>query len=343
VKKEQQDQLNPERLRFTQSEMRTYMRCKRKWFLGYYSRLGTREPDFGKATAIGTRVHNALQRVYDPEAQAWTVEEVISEMQAAIEADVEKLPAFEDAIRKDGDISKIMIEGYLNWLEEEGKDAHLRTLSSEDAVEVAIGEWDPNEVTLLGKLDARVYDELQQSRWALEHKTVGDLKSALPLLQIDFQLLTEHLIEFLDMMERGKTKEEAELERVDGVLYNMLRKVKRTKTAKPPFYGREEVRHNIDELRSHYWHVASIVTDILNLRARLDAGESHHTATPPNPTKDCSWDCPFLRVCGMHDDGSDLAAALDDLYEKVDPLARYSPELKKEESTHGITPADPDQ
>ena len=325
MNQEQSDQLAPDRLRFTGSEMKMWQRCRRKWYLSTYLRYGKREPEWGKPTGIGTRVHSALQTIYDPERQD---ADVLKEMRDSINSDLERYPNSEKEIRKEGELSLIMVEGYLDWLEETGADSDLELLATERGVEVAIPGFDPNVATLLAKLDARVQYRHDNSRWALEHKTVPDLSTPLPLLQIDFQLLTEHLVEYLDLLEAGV---DADSEVAEGVLYNMLRKVKRTAAAKPPFFKREPVRHNKNELISHWRHVTSIVTDIMYARTRLDGGETHHTVTPPNSHRDCKWDCPFFAVCGLLDDGSDYESALDDLYEKRDPLERYNQDLNTKE------------
>jgi hypothetical protein len=103
----------------------------------------------------------------------------------------------------------------------------------------------------------------------------------------------------------------------------MARKVKRSARATPPFYARVDVRHNVHELRNHWRHVWGTAYDIIQVRARLDAGESHHTACPPNPTRDSTWRDPFFRISVMLDDGSDGEGVLAELYEECDPLDRY--------------------
>ena len=138
-------------------------------------------------------------------------------------------------------------------------------------------------------------------------------------LQVDSQLLTEHLVIYL-----GKIDAERDLV-TEFTLYNMLRKVKRTAKANPPFYARERIHHNVDELRNHWKHCAGIAERILDLRTKLDAGADPHRVCPPNVTADCSWDCDFAEPClsGMMDDGSDIEGYLAEKYETHNPLERY--------------------
>lgn len=314
------------KLRLTNSEMGTYRRCPRRWWLGYYRALAPKgKVDFNRPTGIGTRVHNALQVMYDPRQQHI---DPLQFLEGTIRADLVEFPVMEADIIKEGELAIAMMEGYVQWIAEEGKDYDLRIIAPEEGVEVPLPPFDPSEVTLMAKLDVRVQNISDDSRWALEHKTVGDLKQPIPLLQIDAQLLTEHLVEYLKLLEEGVDVEE---QRADGVLYNMLRKSKRTARAKPPFYDRKEVRHNQEELRNHWRHVVSWATRIQDARERLDAGETHHTVCPPVPEKTCTWQCDFFKICGMLDDGSDVEGAIDDMYTQVDPLARYNETEREDE------------
>lgn len=311
-------------LRLSNSEMRTWRRCKRKWYLGVYRGFRPMERDFGRPTGLGTRVHDCLSLLYDPRIEDFHPLEWIRYQQRL---DIAKHPTYEDAIDTDADMAYIMIEGYLQWLEETGNDADLRLIAPEAVMEVPLFIAETGEqVNLLSKIDARVERDHDGVRFSLEHKTVQSLTAPLPLLQIDSQLLTEHLVEFLTL--RAETSdEEAQQRRAGGVLYNMFRKVKRTANAKPPFYGREEVRHNIDELRNHWHHVAAQANEILEAHRRLDAGESHHAVCYPAPGATCTWECEFFRVCAMMDDGvSDTTMAFTDLYREGDHLERYSEE-----------------
>lgn len=115
-----------------------------------------------------------------------------------------------------------------------------------------------------------------------------------------------------------------EPERCDGGIYNLLRKVKRSASARPPFYERIEVRHSKQQLRSYWTRFHGIITDILRVREALDRGESHLVHAYPTPTKECSWKCPFFAVCPLFDDGSAAEEMLNDFFVVGDPMARYS-------------------
>lgn len=298
-------------LRLTNSEMTVWRRCKRKWYLSTYRGLRAREQEVTGHLSVGNIVHDALAEYYA------TGKDPTETVREAYALKIATHPAMEKDITKERDLCVAMTEGYTQWLEETGADADLKLVEApEEAVEVPLYEG----ATLLSKLDARVERRSDGSRLALEHKTTGDLKAPIELHRLNTQFLTEHLVEFMSHLE----SKDKEVPRTDGVLVNMLRKVKRTAAAKPPFYGREEVPHNEHELRNHWRHVVAQAQEIQAARARLDAGEDHHTVAYPNPTRDCKWDCPFFRVCLLADDGSNFEGALEEMYTVGDPLERYS-------------------
>lgn len=300
-------------LRLSNSEMKTFRRCKRKWWLSHYRELAPKkEDDAGSALSIGNAVHDALAAYYEDGSDP------VAHVVAAHEAWIERDPAQEAEILKQRALVQIMVEGYLEWLAETAADADLKILGSERYIQVPIVEG----IDLLTKLDAPVERGFDGAKLALEHKTTDSLEAPVQLAKLDTQYLTEHLARFLELQLKGAEPEEA-LRECQGVLVNALRKVKRTARATPPFYARYDVTHNVHELRSHWLHVLAIAREIQQTTARLDAEEDHHTACPPNPTRDCKWDCPFFQMCVMLDDGSNAEGALSDLYQHKDPLERY--------------------
>ena len=299
-------------LRLTNSEVSTWRRCPRKWYWEAYRGLRRRsEPLAGSPLTLGSRVHVALSEHYSGG-------DALALLDQMLEEDVAAEPEGAPDTRKESDLARAMVEGYIEWVEETGVDEGIEVVAAETRVEVPLGGVDG--VNLLSKLDARVerHGHGTPARLSLEFKTVPNLTSPLPTLAIDSQLLTEHLAEFLALREQGRDEERAQ-----GVLYRMLRKVKRTASAKPPFYGEEEVPHSLDELRNHWRHLVSYATQILDARARLDAGESHHAVTPPSPQQSCSWYCPLLAACKLANADADVEGYLESRFEVRDPLERY--------------------
>lgn len=312
------------------SEMAQWRRCPRRWYLASYRGLKPRtDPAAGSALSIGNLVHDALAAYYtrgeDENGASLSIDPVVY-AEAALNLAIETTPSAETELKKEYALVSAMLKGYMEWLEETGADGDLRILGSEQMVSVPLRNADGSElgVTLLAKLDAPVERVSDGQRLMLEHKTTGNLDAPLIGFRIDSQFLTEHLARFLDSIEKGMSAEEAYND-CSGVLVNQLKKVKRTASAKPPFYARRDVTHNIYELRNHWKHVIAIAREIADAEQRLEAGEDHHSVVPPTPIPDrCMWECEFFRICPLADDGSDFEGALNAIYEEHDPLERYA-------------------
>jgi hypothetical protein len=67
--------------------------------------------------------------------------------------------------------------------------------------------------------------------------------------------------------------------------------------------------------------ITGIMDDMDRVTRQLQAGVDHRKVAYPNPMPDrCAWDCPFVQVCPLFDDGSRVDAALEANYVKdADP------------------------
>ena len=279
-----------------QSEIKRFKRCPRSEWLGYrrsgrglklqVSEVGIRD--------LGTLVHAGVASYYTNggflavlenerarliEAEAWT-----PEWGAALE------------------YASIMLEGYVQWVAETGADVGEETVAVEERLEATFGVAHDEEVIVTGKLDRLVRDTMTGELILEDTKTVQTLTP--PPLEVDDQLLTYCWL-----------AEANGYGTVTRIRHNMLRKVKRGPRAVPPFYGRVEVPVNDYQRASHEMHMQGTLLALVESTLRRERGESHHRTNPPNPTRDCSWDCDFLPVCPMLDDGSDWEGVLEAMYE----------------------------
>lgn len=311
--------------RFSNSEIQTFKRCRRKWYLGWYRRLRLRNQDPVGALAIGNRVHRALEAWYVPEGDNPTdprtaLEAAIASdweacKQAYAEIGQEPPPELVKEFNENTALERAMVEGYMEWLIETGVDSGLRVVAPETYLEAPLEVPGSNvDVLLIGKLDVRMVREYDGARLFMDHKTTLSLTEPLKTIRLDEQMLHYHVLEWLSDVEGG---------RCDGALYNMLRKVKRSARAKPPFYDRVEVRHNKHELESFRRRLVGVIKTMLDVIARLEANEDPHVVVYPSPARDCSWSCDFLPVCTMFDDGSRVDAMLEQYYVQEDPLSHY--------------------
>jgi hypothetical protein len=301
--------------RLSNSEQKTWKRCQRKWWLSYHRRLQAGSKSFTGALAIGTRVHLGLAAYYNGKFDR---DYAMATYEAAGVIDKAKtIDSNDSKIDSEIDLGRIMLEGYFDWVEETGADVGLKLIAPETIIEAPSGV---DGVNLRGRIDARFERLADGRRVVMDHKTAAQLSAIENTVHMDEQFRMYHLLERMEAWARDTSQEKM----TDGVIVNVLRKVKRTERANPPFYERYEVRHNDTDLRNFYVRMHGVIRQILEAESRLNAGEDHHYVVPPNPTNTCSWDCPFYSVCPMFDDGSRAEDFLSEFYTVGDPDERYT-------------------
>jgi RecB family exonuclease len=315
------------------SELQTWIDCHRRWYLQYYRELGPRKTEAALtgALSLGTKIHTALERLYangeDPlevwdEIHSKAVHDLLTReyTHGFIDQDQRK------KLQQERELGAAMLEGFVAWVEETGLDEGYHLAGAEVVVEVASGI---EGVRLRGKLDQRVYREIDGARLFRDWKTAASLTDGPKMLPLDEQMKYYMMLERLDALAR--TGDEPP-EPTQGGLYTMLKKVKRTGTAKPPFYDQVEIHHNRLELESMWLRTHKRLKEILEARAELDKGGDQRYWVYPRPSRDCSWKCPFLAVCPIMDDSKPETwnALLEAHYVKTDPYERYMEDERKE-------------
>lgn len=305
---------------FSNSELQTFKECRRKWWLSWYRGLRPLRESPTGVRQIGDRLHRALKEHYvpggpkTPDHMLDALERlIVFDRTAAGQLSDEESAKFDD----EANLQRIMLEGYLQWLAETGADSELQVIHPETYLEAGLDEFD-GKVALIGKIDVRVRRTTDGTHHFIDHKSVGDLRSPALMLPLDEQMKHYHLLEILGLPDD---------EHCAGALYNMLRRVKRTPRATPPFYQRLEVRHNPHEIATFRRRVVGEITDILAVRDELDHGASHHSVAYPRPSRDCTWKCEFFAVCTMFDDGSRVEDMLTQHFRVGDPLEYYQTEV----------------
>lgn len=299
---------NPDVINISNSELSTFRECRRKWLLTYYHGLTPRSVPLHGALALGTRIHYALEMYYTDDADPVQVFcDSCDEDRIWILAEERDTTDFD----KEAELGRVMLEGYLEWLEETGADSALEVVSAEQKLEIPIME---GRVNLIGKLDMRVKRKIDGVRLFMDHKTAVAASNVTKTAHMNWQPKMYLLLEQL------KADED---QRCDGMIYNILKKVKRAPSAKPPFYERVEVRHNRATMHAFWLQVHGVVQQIVATRAALDAGHDHQVVAYPTPTNDCTWKCPFYSACPMFDDGSAAERFIEDFFVQNDPYKRY--------------------
>lgn len=310
------------------SEIQTFKRCRRKWWLAWHRGLRARRERAVGPRAIGDRIHRALachyvadgeQRLDARDALERFIKDDITDILKAHEdLEDETRAQLAKELNRDADLERAMIEGYLQWIEETGEDANLIVLGAEMYEEAPLPSLTGRggvPVYIIAKMDARVRRVTDAAILFIDHKTVGDFTQKTLTLKMDEQMLWYDIIETLNAVPVG--------DRSAGALFNMLRRVKRTMKAKPPFYMRLEVRHNRYEIESFYVRLYGVIQEILRTEARLDAGGNHHQIAYPTPSPNCTWDCDYFTICPLFDDGSRVEAMIETYFTAGNPLAYY--------------------
>lgn len=288
------------------SEMAEYRQCKRKWYLHHILQLSKK--DKSGALALGTNVHDALCVYYVP---GGTKEAALARFDAIYWSAKTDANEYEiEGVMKDEKLGRIMLEGYFDWAEETGADAHLEILEAEAEIEYLI-DVDGVPVTIMGKRDLVGKNALTGTNALIDHKTCASFNDNMMDMneQVRMYLLLMRLV--------GSTV-------VQEAIWNKLRKVQRTARATPPFYMREELYVSEEELRLFFVRIRGIVRDVLHTEARLAEGQDPYEVCYPTPSSECTWKCPFRKVCPLMDSDPEAARSmLSDMYQVEDPYARY--------------------
>jgi len=303
-------------IHISNSEIGVFKDCKRKWFLQYYLGLRLKQITVTGPLPLGTRVHNSLEAYYKEGKDAVaTYLELLETDRALFNAsDLAVFPDKEDAFNKEAELGRIMIEGYVEWLEETNADIDFEVLSVEAQVSAEVLD---GRVILQGKLDMKVKNKIDGSTTVWDHKTAQTFTTYHQTAHMSEQLMLYVLLEKMDPTTVAP---------VDGGVYNLLKKVKRSGTAKPPFYERINVRFNDTTLKNFWTRIHGELRDMIRVRDELDAGADHRLVAYPSPSRDCTWKCPFFSACPMFDDGSNVEGWLDAHSEVSNPYARYDNE-----------------
>jgi len=274
----------------TNSELATFRTCRRKWWLQYVRGLRRKE-ERNELLEIGTTVHKGLELLYKGQP----------------------LDAITDWMRDASlDLEPTMLEGYVQWVEETGADANLEIVETEVSRTV---RWQGLE--LLSKADLRFVDTSSGVEYGvMDHKTVSSLGQ--------YDLVAPIMTQPLHYMLVERIADSRPVQHAGRFVYNMLRRVKRTIRAKPPFYRRLDVYHTDNDLKSYAQRIKAQALEMGELERKWVGNSPMPAEAYPSPTQNCTWQCPFVGVCPQYDDNvADAETTVHIDFEEVDPLAHH--------------------
>lgn len=307
-------------IHISNSEIQTFKECQRKWYLQYYAGLTEKLDTRLGPLPLGSRVHRSLELYYAKDLDPYeTYNEVLEEDRRLFEeAGLHNFEDQDSKFWKEADLGRIMLEGYFEWVYENNLDNRLETIGIEESLQYPLLD---GRVILQGKIDRKVLDVDS------EHISIMDYKTAQSFDVYEKTAFTSEQIRMYSMLERLLNKDEP----IDGGIYRILRKVKRTTSAKPPFYKEIHVRLTETDIDTYYRNVLAILKDMLRVRDELDSGKNHLDVVWKQFTKDCSWKCPFVKGCPLMDDGSDFSRYIAFEFKQYNPYERYIEEDKNNE------------
>lgn len=302
------------------SDLGTFAQCRRQWWLRTYRKLRLiDEPPTG-ALPFGSRIHKALEAYYDGTvASPVTAWEALMAHEFAV-AEANGNP-FIDALDKESKLGHRMLEGYVEWLDQEGEDAYFDTVAVEQALSANLPltvdiDGSSHEVNVLvrGKLDRGMRRKSDGTLY------VGDFKTAANFGESTiFGLVNSPQPRIYRRLLKAHNPDSD----VRGVVYTLLRKVMRTATAKPPFYKRVTIEISELDQAAYDARLIGAVEQVASAQVRLDRGEDPNRVAYFNTGWWCS-SCPFKLPCGLMQSAPQGAEdMLSDLYTVGNPWARY--------------------
>jgi hypothetical protein len=265
------------------------------------------------ALPLGSRLHAALESYYTGIKDGVPVD-LLAAHSTLVEADRLDLLArghSSDDLDKEADLGRVILEGYLQWVEEEGVDANLHITGVEDRLTVPVLD---GRAALTGKIDLRAKDKRSGEDIAIDFKSSIRFTDLTTTAHLSPQLRTYLILDRLDGGADG----------LQSGTYRMLKKSKRTARATPPFYEEYTVRFSQRNLSTFKTGLDGKIGAIMDARDSLDVGANPDAVCYAVPTRNCTFACDFFSVCGVIDD--DRAAAEDMLSESFiqeDPYAYY--------------------
>jgi RecB family exonuclease len=322
-------------VKISNSEMDRWKRCPRQWFVEYYLGYLPADPSPVSASGLGKRVHTAMEGRYGYDLDPLVVLAVL------YAAELEAHPDWEKELNAEHELAKIMIEGWFKEAQEQGWEAGLNVIATEAEVAVPLPGFE-GAVLLRGKLDQVTQDGDGVMRF-LDWKTAQDFMRD-EMTEMDPQMQTYALIQWLaaghPVPAAGQPFDtDPDLPVVLGGIINTMRKVKRTRQSKPPYYSSHRFLFSPERLAAKLAGVQQVAAEIMNARYQLDAAYAaggdaglvnHLQRTICRPVEiptDCAWRCSFSSgLCQLMSAGTGWIDALvsSGKYRQGDPYERYT-------------------
>lgn len=283
------------------TEMSVYKECKRRWYLEYYLRLIRKFTSPRIAADTGSAVHEALHEYYvagGRKNHEAAKDLAMSHLTASRDRELARDITPEDiaSLKEIYAVAEICAKGYFEWVDETHADEGWTIQGSEERL-VVDGPIEGTQIK--GFIDIWGTHDRSGDLLVVDTKVVQNFGDTMKTLHLNEQAPLYAILSKIVDNQPG---------RGFRVVWNMIKRNKQTKgKAKPPFYQRYELAINDDQLDQFYAQLQGQIADMLETERRLNEGEPHYMVAYPTPSRDCSWKCPYLSICGaMNDPRTDV-------------------------------------
>lgn len=310
-------------LTISNTEMMTFERCRRKWYVSYYLGFQPAEERAASNRNLGIRVHVAM------EAWAGYQLDPAAVLDLLYQIELEAHPEETEELLKEQEMAQIMVAGYLEWALEQPEEADWLIVATEADVRTPLPNFE-GEIELRSRMDQVAQRKSDGILAFRDWKTSANFERH-ELMAIDTQMKVYCLVQRLAARRAGSPVQ------VDGGRITTMKRVKRTARSVPPYYRSDDLRYNDDVIESTLFRVIGICSDIRDARLGLDMLGPEAEAwrvnnylsenmRPVPILTDCSWSCPHASgLCAAMDDGSSWPQILtaSGKYKQEDPYAYY--------------------
>ncbi len=310
------------------SERSTFRRCKLKWQWAYIDRYKSNYEH--PALSFGSLVHAALALYYIPGKKRG-----VHPAEAFVEL-YDKQPinkplySEDDESLESRELGIAMLRGYVELY---GKEKHVEIIAPEQAFEIDVCDANGKYLfTYLGRMDAVGRNLRNGKIFAYEHKTAKTIdfvhiNSGYGEQAMSYWWGATQWLRFLEILGEKETLEQVLFnflrkgykderpQNSDGLYLNMNGSV--SKKQPSALFSRQELVFGENEFDSFNFRIRAEAKEMRKIRkGKLEVYK--------NPTRDCSWDCPFKDPCEVHELGGDYKGILELEYAKHDPYDDYA-------------------
>lgn len=304
--------LNPERIKITQSDLATFKRDRRIWFLKTYLGLRPKLETVIGPLELGTIVHAALEAEYKHGHNL--LDWYHAHVKKLGEHYADTVPYFsQEKWDKQAELGRVMLEGYRDWIIDNNLDARYKTIEVEKLLEVDT-TYLGSHVHLTGKADLIVQDRVTDELLVFDWKTTANLERTIKQAHY-----TEQLPFYMTLLAANEPTHQ-----VAGAAFNILLKSKRTARASPPFYHREHVRYGAIPLAARQASIDGTILDYVRTVQALNEGAPEPLRIAYANPGVISFDPGMTPLTDAMDYGERIEGLIAAQFRQIDIYARYA-------------------